>query len=83
MSSKYTESDKYQEEIRNQYQKRVTKFTANDVLKVLKILNIDDLPDPEEIAEVETGNVNATYITSKFVIKINKNHKKKTIWQIK
>lgn len=77
MSTKYTETDKYQEEIANQYKQRISKFTSNDVLEALKLLKIKDLPNLEDIIEAESGNVNATYLTPKLVIKLNQNHEEK------
>lgn len=74
-SGKYVESDKYQEEIQQQYQQRVAKFTPEEVIKVLQILNISNLPTHNEITEARAGNMNATYITPHLVIKMNKNRK--------
>lgn len=74
MTTKYTESNKYQEEIKQQYKQRVSKFTSNHVLNVLNLLKIQDLPNLDEIVEAKSGNVNATYITPKLVIKLNQKH---------
>ena len=70
MTTKYTESDKYQKEIKQQYKQRVSKFTPKHVLSVLRDLNIQNLPDIKEIIETNSGNVNATYTTPKLVIKL-------------
>jgi len=74
-SGKYVESDKYQKEIQQQYKKRVAKFTPEEVIKVLQILDIPNLPISNEITEARAGNMNATYITPHLVIKMNKNRK--------
>ena len=73
---KYVNSDKYQEEIRQQYKKRVSKFTPEQVLGVLKTLNIPNLPVVNEITESSVGNVHATYLTPNLVIKLNQNDKR-------
>ena len=70
-NEKYSVSDKYQDEIKKQYEKRVPKFSSEQVLEVLKILDIPNLPKIDEIIEAGAGNVNATYITPKLVIKLN------------
>ena len=72
-SIKYTESDKYQEEIHQQYHKRVAKFSPEEVIKVLKLLDVPNMPATNEIIEAKAGNMNATYITPNLVIKMNKN----------
>lgn len=72
-SIKYTESDKYQEEIQQQYQKRVAKFSPEEVIEVLKLLDVPNIPVINEIIEAKAGNMNATYITPNLVIKMNKN----------
>jgi hypothetical protein len=71
---KYTESDKYQEEIQQQYKKRVAKFSPEEVVKVLELLDVPNIPTINEIIEAKAGNMNATYITPHLVIKMNKNH---------
>ncbi len=71
--TKYTESDKYQQEIQQQYKQRVAKFSPEEVIEVLRILNVSNLPKIDEIIEAKAGNVNATYITPHLVIKLNKN----------
>ncbi|MFA5886721.1 MAG: phosphotransferase [Patescibacteria group bacterium] len=75
-TEKYVDSDKYQEEIKQQYQKRVLKFTREQVLNVLDILDIPNLPMIEEITEANAGNVHATYLTPQLVIKMNQNNEK-------
>lgn len=73
---KYVDSDKYQEEIRKQYQGRVSKFTHGQVLEVLNILNIPNLPVIDDIIEAGAGNVHATYITPNLVVKMNQNNER-------
>lgn len=71
VTQKYVESDEYQNEISQQYKKRVSKFTREQVLEVLEMLNIPNPPAINEIVEAGAGNVNATYITKDLVIKLN------------
>lgn len=71
MEEKYTDSDKYQQEIAEQYEKRVAKFSMEEVVGALRQLGIDTI-DPIEIKVATIGNVNATYLTPTLVIKINK-----------
>lgn len=73
---KYVDSDKYQEEIKQQYQERVSRFTREQVLNVLNILNIPNLPVIDEIVEAGAGNVHATYITPNLVVKMNQNNER-------
>ncbi len=68
-TEKYTESDKYQEEVRQQYKERVFKFIREQVLDALASLNIPNLPEIDEIIEAGAGNVNATYLTPNLVVK--------------
>lgn len=70
-SGKYTESDAYQKEIAQQYEKRVSKFSREQVLAALKALKLEELPKLEEIKEATTGNVNATYVMPNLVVKLN------------
>ena len=71
IAQKYVDSEEYQNEISQQYKERVSKFTREQVLEVLETLNIQNLPDINEIVEAGAGNVNATYITKGLVIKLN------------
>lgn len=75
-SERYVNSEKYQEEIRQQYKERVSKFTPEQVLEVLNTLNIPNLPTINEITEASVGNVHATYLTPNLVIKLNQNDKR-------
>lgn len=70
-TQKYVDSDEYQNEIAQQYKERVSKFTREQVLDVLKMLDIPNLPSIDEVVEAGAGNVNATYITNNLVIKLN------------
>lgn len=70
---KYVDSDEYQKEIEKQYKERVSKFTPEQVLEVLNILNISNPPAVNEIVEAGAGNVHATYITPDLVVKMNQN----------
>ncbi|KKP69202.1 MAG: hypothetical protein UR66_C0001G0084 [Candidatus Moranbacteria bacterium GW2011_GWE1_35_17] len=71
VTQRYVDSEEYQNEIARQYKKRVSKFSREQVLEVLKMLNISKLPSINEIVEAGAGNVNATYITDDLVIKLN------------
>jgi hypothetical protein len=68
---KITDSEKYQQEIAEQYKKRVSKFSSNEILEVLRMLGITGV-EQESIQEAVAGNMNATYLTPSLVIKINK-----------
>lgn len=70
-TQKYTDSDKYQREIAEQYKKRVAKFSIDDVVRALNSLHI--AVDPKSIQAASVGNVNATYLTPELVVKINQN----------
>lgn len=72
MDDKYTDSDKYQKEIADQYKKRVSKFSTGDVLKALKLLGVKGV-DTSSLIEAEAGNMSATYLTPTLAIKINNN----------
>lgn len=69
--SKYQDSDAFQEEVKKQYQERVSKFRPEQVVEALKALDINDIPELDEIIEAGAGNVNATYLTPHLVIKLN------------
>lgn len=68
---KYTDTEQYQKEIAQQYKERVSKFTPEQVLEVLRILGLPNLPAANEITEATAGNVNATYVTPELVVKVN------------
>lgn len=65
----YTESDEYQKEIANQYQKRTVSFELAEVVKVMKQLGFN--VSKKDLSLAEGGNMNATFLTSDYVIKIN------------
>lgn len=72
---KYTDSEKYQDEIKKQYEKRIPKFSREQVLDALRVLDVPNLPTIDDFSEAGHGYVNATYITPKLAIKINQNPK--------
>jgi hypothetical protein len=51
--TKYTESDKYQQEIQQQYKKRVVKFSPEEVIEVLHILDVPNLPTIDKTANLK------------------------------
>lgn len=71
MKEKYTDSEKYQREISDQYGKRVEIFPIEEVISALHAIGIQDI-DPTEIKQAPVGNVNATYIAPDFVIKMKR-----------
>lgn len=71
VTQKYVDSEEYQNEISQQYKERVSKFTREQVLEVLEMLYMPNLPAIDEIVEAGAGNVNATYITKDLVVKLN------------
>ncbi len=70
MEEKYTDSDKYQQEIAAQYKERVAKFSPKDAADVLAILGFPNV-DADSLREATAGNVHATYVGTKLVIKLN------------
>jgi hypothetical protein len=70
--NKYEDSEAYQNEIASQYKVRVEKFSIDDVVRVLSLLGFLNI-NPSTIRPATVGNVNATYITPRLVIKMNKN----------
>ena len=71
VTQKYVDSDEYQNEIAQQYKKRVSTFTRQQVLEVLRVLKIPNLPNIDEVVEAGAGTVNATFLTKDFAIKLN------------
>lgn len=67
----YTESEEYQQEIAEQYKKRIGKFNPKHVIVSLRKLGFADVR-PEDLKTTTAGNMNATYLTPDLVIKINK-----------
>lgn len=76
----YTDSGEYQQEIAQQYNKRVFKFSREQVLDVIRTLYPNGLPAVDEIkiSEARAGNMNATYVTPKIVIKLNQDRKQQS-----
>ena len=70
---KYTDTDEYQKEIAEQYKKRVAKFPISEVVKAVGLLGITI--ESQSTKEAVVGNVNATYLTPKLVVKMNQNRK--------
>jgi aminoglycoside phosphotransferase (APT) family kinase protein len=71
MVDSYTNTEEYQQEVAEQYKKRVTKFTPEQVVDTLAVLGVT--ATVSDITQAAAGNVNATYLTSDFAIKINQN----------
>jgi len=67
----YTKSEEYQKEIADQYKKRTVSFPKEEVKRVAADLGFS--LSLEEIVEAKVGNMNATYLTDNYVIKITKN----------
>lgn len=66
----YTESDEYQQEISAQYKQRTASFERAEVVKVMSQIGLDI--KEEDVSLAETGNMNATFLTDEYVVKINK-----------
>ncbi len=73
MSDGYTDSEKYQQEIADQYKERVSKFPKEKIIETLK--KVDISLDIDTLKEASAGNVNATYLTPEYAIKINQDPK--------
>lgn len=73
---KYTDSDKYQQEIAEQYKKRVSKFPIDTVVRTLNVLGFKDI-EPQTLQATAVGNVNATYVGSTIVVKMNENRNRR------
>ena len=66
----YTNSEKYQQEIAEQYSKRAAKFPKEKVAEALGKLGFEIAA--VDLKEARTGNVNATHVASKIVVKVSK-----------
>ena len=77
----YTETEEYQKEIAEQYKKRVAVFPTDEVVKTCKLLGISI--DPSSLFQAMAGNVNATYITKDYVVKMNQDKKERTYYSNK
>lgn len=69
-TEKYTDSDKYQQEIAAQYEQRVSEFPKEEVAGALRALGFADI-EPSSLQEATAGNMHATYVTPDVVVKIN------------
>jgi len=69
MTAAYTDSDKYQQEIAEQYKKRVSVFPRADVAAAVQTLGFSVAE--ADLTEARVGNVNATYLSRDLAIKIN------------
>jgi len=65
----YTESEAYQKEIAEQYKERNLTLEPREVVDILSKLGFK--VDEAAIAEAETGNMNATFITPDYVVKVS------------
>lgn len=65
----YTKTEEYQKEIEEQYQQRNLQLVTAEVVVILKQLGFT--VSEAKIREAEAGNMNATFITSEFVVKIS------------
>lgn len=65
----HTESDEYQKEIAAKYKQRTASFQLSEVVKAMKKIGFNILEGDLSIAEY--GNMNATFLTNEYVIKIN------------
>lgn len=70
--SKYSDSEEYQKQIAEGYKKRSVVFSTEEIARVFALLGIQGI-EPTSISQATSGNVNATYLTADYVIKINKN----------
>lgn len=66
----YSESEEYQKEIREQYQKRNLQLKEEEVKDILGKLGFSVSVD--DISVAEAGNMNATFLAGGYVVKINK-----------
>ncbi len=67
----YTESEAYQKEIATQYKERNLALAPKDVVDILGKLGFE--VDETDVKEAEVGNMNATFITSEYVLKVSNN----------
>lgn len=77
----YTESDEYQKEIAEQYKKRVAVFPVGEVVKVCKTLGVSI--EPNSVSQATAGNVNATYLTTNYVVKMNQDRTERSYYSNK
>jgi hypothetical protein len=67
----YSESDEYQSEIAAQYQKRTLQLPLTVVQEIMHRLGF--IVPLEDIQLCDTGNMNATFITPDYVVKLSSN----------
>lgn len=77
----YTESEKYQKEIAEQYKKRVLIFPVSEVVSVCQSLGVSI--DIDSVSQATAGNVNATYTTKDYVVKMNRDQKERSYYSNK
>ncbi len=65
----YTESEGYQKEIAEQYKERNIKLAPSEVHDILSKLGFD--VSSYDIQKAEAGNMNATFLTSNYVVKVS------------
>lgn len=68
---KYEETPEYQAEIAEQYKERNLELTPSEVQDILSRLGFE--VSVEEITVAEAGNMNATFLAGRYVVKIAKN----------
>lgn len=66
---KYTETEAYQKEIAQQYKERNLEMVPSEVSNILSNLGFE--VDESDIQQAEAGNMNATFITNRYVVKIS------------
>lgn len=67
----YTESEAYQKEIAEQYKGRNLSLNPEEVVDILSKLGFE--VDEAKVTEAEAGNMNATFITPDYVVKVSNN----------
>jgi len=65
----YTDTDQYQQEIAEQYKKRVVKFSKKEVVAALAKLGFEMAE--HDLEEARVGNMNATYLAPDIVVKVS------------
>lgn len=65
----YTETEAYQKEIAEQYKERNLELKPQEVGEILHALGLE--VDEASITEAEAGNMNATFLTDQYVLKVS------------
>ncbi len=65
----YTKGDAYQKEIAEQYKRRNLQLSPSEVHTILSQLDFN--VDVQDVREAEAGNMNATFLTSQYAVKIS------------